>query len=276
MWPTVFGLPARPVFIALAVLLAIVASVRWARRDGADIRRRVGLVLMLVGMTLIGLGGAKVDSLLERSTAQPLSTLRPLAWEIQQGYRYPGGIIAVLLAMPIAAYLLGAGRSAIALGDRVAPAAALAMAVVRIGCFCAGCCHGSVSDLPWAVSFPSGSFAWSTQVATRLIRADAAAALPVHPLQLYFAGWSIVLSIFLFWLHRRRSYVGQVLLAYVALDNLAKFGFEFLREPRVPHLSWISLLIGLTAVGFLFIGWLRRWNTRPNPLLASVATRWAV
>jgi phosphatidylglycerol---prolipoprotein diacylglyceryl transferase len=270
MWPTVFGLPARPVFIALAVALAIVASLRWARREGADVRRRAGLALLLVGIALIGLGGAKVDSLIERSAVEPLRlAVRPLLWEIQQGYRYPGGIIAVLVVVSIAAHLLGAGR-VLALGDRMAPAAALAMAVVRLGCFCAGCCHGSVSGLPWAVSFPAASFAWSTQVATRVIRADAAASLPVHPLQLYFATWSLGLAVLLFWLTPRRRYAGQVLLAYVALDNVAKFGFEFLRDPQVPHLRWLSLVIGLAAAGFLLRGRLRGWKRQPERL--DVAT----
>lgn len=41
--------------------------------------------------------------------------------------------------------------------DLIAPSAALAMGIGRIGCFLNGCCYGSPTDLPWAVQFPYGS-----------------------------------------------------------------------------------------------------------------------
>ena len=34
----------------------------------------------------------------------------------------------------------------------------------RIGCFLNGCCYGKPCDLPWAVRFPYGSFAYTSQV----------------------------------------------------------------------------------------------------------------
>lgn len=40
----------------------------------------------------------------------------------------------------------------------------LALAFGRIGCFLNGCCFGKPTDLPWAVRFPYGSFAYRSQV----------------------------------------------------------------------------------------------------------------
>lgn len=40
----------------------------------------------------------------------------------------------------------------------------LALAFGRIGCFLNGCCYGKPADLPWAVRFPYGSFAYRSQV----------------------------------------------------------------------------------------------------------------
>lgn len=40
----------------------------------------------------------------------------------------------------------------------------LALAFGRIGCFLNGCCYGRPSDVPWAVRFPYGSFAYESQV----------------------------------------------------------------------------------------------------------------
>ncbi len=39
-----------------------------------------------------------------------------------------------------------------------------ALALGRIGCFLNGCCFGKPTDLPWAVRFPYGSFAYRSQV----------------------------------------------------------------------------------------------------------------
>ncbi len=48
----------------------------------------------------------------------------------------------------------------------------LMMALVfgRIGCFLNGCCYGKPTDLPWAVRFPYGSFAFRSQIHTDLER----------------------------------------------------------------------------------------------------------
>ncbi len=216
-----------------------------------------GLFLVLVGAALIGLVGAKLDSLLERGSVEPL------LWELRNGYRYPGAVIGLAVAGPFLVRVRGMGASVLAFGDIVAPAAGVALAVVRIGCFLAGCCHGTLSEAWWAVGFPPRSFAWMAQVSAGLIRADAPASLPVHPLQLYFALWSFGLGVFLLRFAPRRTYEGQVLLAYLALDNLMKFLLESLREPSAPHLRWSSLAIGLVTLGFLLVGWLRRWTTAP-------------
>jgi phosphatidylglycerol:prolipoprotein diacylglycerol transferase len=268
MWPSLFGVPAHPVFLVLAIATGTATAVRCARSTGLTRDQLGGLWLVLVGAGVAGLLGAKLDSLLERGGAQPL------VWELRHGYRYPGGMLAALLALLILAAFAGAGRWLGAIGDAVAPAAAVAMVVVRIGCFLAGCCHGTGSDLPWAVAFPAGSLAWTAQASQRLIRGDAPAALPVHPLQLYFALWSVGLGVFLLWLLPRRTYAGQVLLVYVALDNLMKGSLESLREPAVPHLQWMSLVIGAGAAGLLGVAWVRGWGraarfTLPRPPAAT-------
>ncbi|HNS21423.1 MAG TPA: prolipoprotein diacylglyceryl transferase [Sedimentisphaerales bacterium] len=40
----------------------------------------------------------------------------------------------------------------------------------RIGCFLNGCCYGKPTDLPWAIEFPYGSFAYESQVGTDIDR----------------------------------------------------------------------------------------------------------
>ena len=47
--------------------------------------------------------------------------------------------------------------------DILAIALLLALAFGRIGCFLNGCCFGKPSDVPWAVRFPYGSYAYQSQ-----------------------------------------------------------------------------------------------------------------
>ena len=55
----------------------------------------------------------------------------------------------------------------------------MALAFGRIGCFLNGCCFGKPTNLPWAVRFPYGSFAYISQV-----NADSARNRPDPQLQL--------------------------------------------------------------------------------------------
>jgi len=48
--------------------------------------------------------------------------------------------------------------------DVLAVGLTVALMFGRIGCFLNGCCYGKPTDLPWAVRFPYGSFAYDSQV----------------------------------------------------------------------------------------------------------------
>ena len=116
-----------------------------------------------------------------------------------------------------------------------------ALAFGRIGCFLNGCCFGKPTNLPWAVRFPYGSFAYQSQVSANpernrfqpqlelpedffmginktlkpykdltedqkqmLKNSDKLRSLPVHPTQLYSSANGAILCfiLYLFW---RRS-----------------------------------------------------------------------
>lgn len=71
-------------------------------------------------------------------------------------------------------------------GDAFAPGLGVGLAFAKTGCFLNGCCFGTVSSLPWSVSFPPGSQAFGYQVMasgmtffSRTVR--------LHPVQLYEA-----------------------------------------------------------------------------------------
>lgn len=245
MFPTLLGVPAYALSVATAIAVGVGIGVCCAQRLGVRVGSRRDLTVSLLAAATIGLGGAKLHSLLERGAVQPLM------WELQNGYRYPGAVVTMLILLPLLARLRPLGAPLLDIGDAAAAAAGFAMAVVRLGCFLAGCCHGTVSALPWAIAFPAGGPAWVAQVRAGLMMPDAPAALAVHPLQLYFVLWSLALGCLLLWWAPRRAWRGQVLLLWLALDNLAKAALESLRDPPVAHLQWLSLAIGLVSTAVL-------------------------
>ncbi|MBX3024663.1 prolipoprotein diacylglyceryl transferase [bacterium] len=247
MYPLLFGTcPTYAISLGIAVVVGSLVAKRAWQRLGLPKASGTSLGLFFVAAGIVGLTGAKADSLLERGGWQGV------IWELQNGYRYPGAVIALLSMVPLLAGLGGRlTKSLLDLGDACAGAAGFAMAIVRIGCFFAGCCHGTVTSVAWGVAFPPGSPAWHKQLGSGLLLPDAPAAIPVHPLQLYFALWSLCLALLVWWWAPRRSYSGQVLLVWIGADNLAKGVLESLRDPPAPHLQLMSFALGAVACGAL-------------------------
>ena len=69
-----------------------------------------------------------------------------------------GGILAALVFMRINK------MPVLRTFDIMAPAAALGIAIGRIGCLMNGCCFGGITDAPWAIHFPPGSPAHVQQI----------------------------------------------------------------------------------------------------------------
>lgn len=108
----------------------------------------------------------------------------------------------------------------------------LSMAIGRIGCFAAACCHGVASNVSWAIFQHD---AWR------------------HPTQLY----DMANALFVFGIVQRlRIFPGSVFLANVGLYSLGRFVIEFFRiRPMVWFLSfsqWFYLGI-LFFTGYLFL-----------------------
>lgn len=97
--------------------------------------------------------------------------------------------------------------------DAAAPAAILAYAIARIGCFLSGDdCYGLPTDLPWAMSFPNGIEPTE---------------LKVHPVPLYEMGYSLVIFILL----AKRQAVDNIpysqFFALLGMWGISRFLVEF-------------------------------------------------
>jgi len=103
-------------------------------------------------------------------------------------------------------------------GDSFAVPVALAVAVGRLGCFRAGCCYGTPTNLPWGVDFGDG--------------------LARHPAQLYEAAFHLTAAAILYLLLRKGLFACQLFKLYVLAYLVFRFLTEFVRpEPRL----WLDL-----------------------------------
>lgn len=131
-------------------------------------------------------------------------------WE--GGMSFHGGLIGVILAMYLTARWQKRGFWATA--DFVAPLIPFGLGMGRIGNFINDELWGRVTDVPWAVLFPSGGY------------------LPRHPSQLYEAFLEgVVLFCILNWFIRKPRPIGSVSGLFLVFYGLFRFFVEFYREP---------------------------------------------
>jgi phosphatidylglycerol:prolipoprotein diacylglycerol transferase len=232
--------------VALGVLASIILAEYMHRRTGGEPGRIIDMSFMVV---LAGLLGARLIYVLvnfQYYTEKPLETL--MLWK--GGLVFYGGLIGGAGALIVLVHwyrlsireMMDIGAAAVCIGH----------AFGRLGCFAAGCCYGRFTDLPWAVTFTNPDC-----LAVEVINE------PVHPVQLYSFVFLSCLTVFLVWLHRRRSFPGQVAVTYIIFYCLFRFGVEFLRgDPRgtleilgatLSVSQWLSLVVFLLGVGMYTI-----------------------
>jgi phosphatidylglycerol---prolipoprotein diacylglyceryl transferase len=242
---------------AITVAIAVTLALLWQEAQGGD-RRHIARLLLLLGIA--GALGAKLYSVVERGGA----VWHDLEYELRSGYRYPGGILAIGASLPL---LWRLQRPAISSGrflDAVAIGMCAAIAAGRVGCYLAGCCHGAISDLPWATRYPAGTAPWYDHRAAELISETSAWSAYGHPLQLYFLAAIVAIGALLLSLRAgaRRAptsrwltlwqgagvrFEGELMLVFLVLDGLSKGALESLRFDY--HASLQAFSLATAAIG---------------------------
>ncbi len=112
--------------------------------------------------------------------------------------------------------------------DLVIVTVPIGLGLGRLGNFINGELYGRVTDIPWAMIFPSGG------------------PLPRHPSQLYeFFLEGVVLFIFLWMLKDRVSRSGVLTCLFILLYGIFRFVLEFFREPDVQ----LGYILGPFSMG---------------------------
>ena len=226
------------VMMAVGFMAGLLNWVVLGRSRGRDAQFCADLMFWIM---VAGILGARIFYVFENwadYAAEPLTIFRL----DQGGLIFYGGFVAAGSAIVL--YARRRREPLIPLFDFVLTAVPLSHAFGRIGCFLNGCCFGSCTNLPVGVQFPRGSGAWMAHYSEKLIAPLAALSKSVHPVQLYEAGYNLLIYIVLIWTFRRAPKAGMVSALYLVFYALGRFVLEFFRGDRGERLAVGGLSIG--------------------------------
>ena len=238
MYPELFRIGSFPIntyglLLATGMMLALFVAAKLAARDGLPRERIYDLGLW----TLIGgLIGSKILMFFTEDNVDVFS----LDF-LRSGGVYYGGFIGgfLTLVLLIRWYKLPFWKIA----DAFAPGLALGQAIGRQGCFAAGCCWGKPTDSIFGVHFTQAAHDFT---GVPIYGVDGSA-LHLHPTQLYESFTMFAVFAVLVYLHRKKRFDGQVLIAYGIIYGIVRFTIEFLRDDPRGNLFGLTSLLGLST-----------------------------
>ena len=265
-------LRAYSTFYVLAWVVAIALATVIAWRRGFSWWR--SLLTFAIGLA-VGIAGARVFDLAVNwgEYAHDFSRIYSFSFT---GFALDGGLILAVItsAMLARAFRLPLWR----LADSAVPALAAGIVLMRTGCLLNGCCFGTMTSLPWGVTYPSGSQAWAWEVATGRtgILGFAGLVKPVHPTQVYEMIAAVALGGLAVWLSRRGrpsspSWMapGVPFLAFALGFTLFRLANYFLRAHlptvTVPYWFYPSLDAMIGVIVAIVLAWRMSLPAAPSP-----------
>ena len=233
--------------VALAVVALLAMTSREAKRLGISQDTIYNLFLWgIIG----GLIVSRLVHVIDHVVTHPGEPIQLISFA---GLSLLGAIGGALLGAWIYTRVKKITWSSLAIvGDAVAVGAPVAQAIGRIGCAINGCCYGKPVSLPWAVIYANPESACGLK------------GMPLHPTQIYFLLWNLVVFAVLWRMRKRIKPPGALFLFYLCLYAAGDFGLRFFRVNDVFLLGLyqgqvISLAI-LAVVLPLFIIKMRRYR----------------
>lgn len=256
MYPELFRIGNFPItsygiWLAVGMLLALFAASRLGARDGLPRERiyDIGLWALLGGLLGSKILMIFVDPHVEIFTFDFL----------RSGGVFYGGLIGGFLTVAILMWRYKLPFWKVA--DAFAPAVALGQAFGRQGCFAAGCCWGKPTDWFWGVHFTEAGHEYTGVPMFGPDNSD----LYLHPTQLIESFTMLAVFGLLVFLHRRKKFDGQVLIAYGIIYSIFRFSIEFIRDdPRgdlfglttatgLSTSQLVSLVVAVASIIFMFM-----------------------
>ncbi|HTW67855.1 MAG TPA: prolipoprotein diacylglyceryl transferase [Bryobacteraceae bacterium] len=239
-----FFIPTYGTLVAIGFLTALWVVTRLAKRAKLASDRVVNLAIYCA---LAGLAGAKLFMILfdfktywnDPGSLFSLSTLQ--AAGVYQG----GFLVAFLVAI---LYMRRQNLPLLQTCDVFAPGIAIGQAIGRLGCLSAGCCWGTPTHLPWAITFHNPQAAELTGVPL---------GIPLHPAQLYESVADALIFLFLYFQIARAHTAGTILGWYLTLYSAARFVIEFFRfheqglHAGLSYTQWIAVATFIAGLGLI-------------------------
>lgn len=186
--------------------------------------------ILFIGAFLSAWLGAKVFFLLFSMPEEQMRFAKEASFWLGGGFVFYGGLIFGLLFMLLAMKLLSVKAIKLAL---FIPPLFIGHALGRVGCFLAGCCFGKQCSLSF---------------------------IEHHPVQLYEAGFLVILYFTAnFLLNKKKSYE-LTLLSYLWGYSLVRFFLELFRDDKIRGIhfglstsQWTSLILFLFGTIFFIL-----------------------
>ncbi len=227
-----FGIPSYGIMLAVSFLIAILLVKRAAKHFSISPVIIENLAFYLMLGVIIGGRLLYVIFHWQQYEHDLFGIIR--VWE--GGMMFYGGFLGGLAASVF--YLQREKLSVLLFGDLIAPAIALGEFFTRIGCFLNGCCFGTPSSLPWAVTFPESCVAGGSPVGDYAL----------HPTQIYTALFSVALFFFLNKRLYRKHKIGEIFSSYLIFSGIFRFSIDFIRYFENGANFWINQIIALAVV----------------------------
>jgi len=241
-----FFLPTYGTLVAIGFLLGLFVTLHLARRAGLP---REPITNLVIYCALAGLVGAKLFMILfdfQSYWNDPKSLFSFNT--LQAAGVYQGGFLLALVTAIL--YMRRQHLPGFETCDVFAPGLALGQAVGRLGCFSAGCCWGTETNLPWSVTFHNPQAHDLTGVPL---------GVPLHPAQLYEAFADALIFLALYYRIGKQHTAGTILGWYLTLYSAARFTIEFFRYHEqglhfgFSYTQWISLATLVAGIVLLVV-----------------------
>lgn len=251
MYPTFFrfqgqGFHMWGLMLMFAFTAAILVLNKRAKKVGIDPDLLVMFYQVIIISALIG------SRLLHFVFAEPaLFFANPMVFfdTDQGGFAFYGGAIGGAVAGSW--YIKRHGIAFWKLLDAAAPTMMLGLAVGRLGCFFAGCCHGRVTDSVQTgtlLGLPGGSIVLTDGlplVAFNFVSGVGVGSVhgvPLYPTQWFESFGAFSVFAFLSWLWaKRRRFDGQVFGVLLMLYPILRSTIETFRGDMVRGTDWLGL-----------------------------------
>lgn len=210
-------------------------------------------VWALIGLAAASVIGAALWAQLVEGSSQ---LLRP--------YGYYGSVLGTIAGVVVAAVV---GADAWLLWAAFAAGGSLAQAIGRGRCLIQGCCHGAECPAWLGVRYHHPR--------SRVTRLSSLGGLPLHPTQLYSAGWMLLVTAVLVRLWLLGAGLQFIVGVYFLLSGVGRFVEEHFRgEPQTAVWRGFRLYQWL-ALGFLVFGAVLTaagWTPAPPPAMPTPET----